>query len=135
MNSLKKRLGLALVAALMSGCAVVMATKQPSRKNLDVLRPGTERDYVIAELGVPATSEKFGDGKKEIYIFVQGYSKGAKAARAIFHGAADVFTVGIWEVVGTPLEGTFDGKKITVRVLFDAQDKIRESTTLAVTNP
>lgn len=112
-----------------------MATQQPSRKNLALLAPGTERDQVIAEFGVPVSTEKLPDGnKKEIYTFVQGYSKTAKASRALFHGVADVFTVGIWEAVGTPLEGHFEGKRISVRIIFDSDSKIKECTTLSVTN-
>ncbi len=126
-----------LVLGLFSaGCSVVMATRQPSRKDLGVLKPGTERDRVVAELGAPVSTEKLdAGGRKEIYTFVQGYSSGVKASRAIFHGAADVFTFGIWEAVGTPIEGAFDGKKISVRVIYDADEKVKESTTLSVSDP
>lgn len=112
-----------------------MAVKQPPKKDLSVLKPGTERDLVLAELGTPVSSEKIGNDKKDIYTFVQGYSKGVKASRAVFHGAADVFTLGLWEIAGTPLEGSFDGKKISERVIYDANDKVKESTTLSVTDP
>jgi hypothetical protein len=134
-SSLWRLIAVALSIPIFSSCAVVMATKQPPLKNLEVLKPGTERDLVVAELGMPMSSEKTEAGKKEIFTFVQGYSKGAKASRAVFHGAADVFTLGLWEVIGTPLEGGFDGKKITVRVIYDSSDKVKESTTLAVANP
>jgi hypothetical protein len=126
---------LALVVFAVSGCSVVMATRQPSKKNLEVLKPGGDRDRVIAELGVPVSSEKIEGGKKEIYTFIQGYSSGVKASRAIFHGVADVFSFGIWEAVGTPIEGAFDGKKISVRVIYDQDDKIKETTTLSVSDP
>ena len=112
-----------------------MATNQPSKKNLIVLKPGTERDLVIAELGAPITSDATAEGKKDIYTFTQGYGKLNKASRAIFHGAADLFTACIWEAVGTPLEGSFDGKRISVRVLFDKNDKVMESTTLSIGDP
>jgi outer membrane protein assembly factor BamE (lipoprotein component of BamABCDE complex) len=121
-----------LVATLLSGCAVYMATNQPAKRNLAVLKPGTERDLVIAELGAPVTSEKADGETKEIYTFVQGYSKLTKAGRALFHGTADLFTVGLWEAVGTPVEGAFDGKRISVRVIFDREGKVRESKTLSV---
>lgn len=119
----------------MSGCAVYMATNQPRKRNLAILTPGTERDLVVAELGAPVISESIADGKKEIYTFTQGYSKLAKAGRAMFHGAADVFTIGLWEVVGTPIEGAFDGKRISVRVIFDANGRVREAITLTIENP
>ncbi len=112
-----------------------MATKQPSLKDLTVFRPGTERDLVIAQVGPPLSTEKVEGGKKDIYTFVQGYSTGTKAARAVFHGAADVFTLGIWEAIGTPIEGAYNGKKITERVVYDSDDKVKESTTLSVTDP
>ncbi len=120
---------------LWSGCAVYMATNQPTKKNLAVLRPGTERDLVIAELGAPVNSEVVEEGKKEIYTFVQGYGKFAKAGRALFHGTADVFTIGLWEAVGTPVEGALDGKRVSVRVIFDANGKVKESTTLSIEEP
>jgi hypothetical protein len=124
-----------LLVPLLASCSVVMATKQPSLKDMNVFRPGTERDVVIAQVGVPVSTEKLPDGRKDIYTFIQGYSSGAKAARAIFHGAADVFTIGIWEAIGTPIEGAFDGKKITERVFFDKDDRVKESTTLSVSDP
>lgn len=125
----------AVLLCVLSGCAVYMAANQPQKRNLAVLKPGTERDLVIAELGAPVISEPNGEEKKEIYTFVQGYSKLTKAGRALFHGAADVFTIGLWEAVGTPVEGAFDGKKISVRVIFDAAGRVKESTTLSIEDP
>ncbi len=120
---------------LVNGCSVYMATNQPVKKNLAVLKPGTQRDLVIAELGAPVFTETMPEGKKDIYTFVQGYGKLNKTSRALFHGTADLFTAGLWEVVGTPVEGAFDGKKISVRVLFDQNEKVKESTTLSVEDP
>lgn len=120
---------------LLSGCAVYMATNQPPMRNLAVLTPGTERDLVIAELGAPVTSEKSETGTKDIYTFVQGYSKLTKAGRALFHGTADLFTMGLWEAVGTPIEGAFNGKRISVRVIYDLEGKVKEAKTLSIENP
>lgn len=125
----------AIAALLLSSCSVYMATNQPPKRNLAVLRPGTDRDLVIAELGAPVTTEKTSDGSKDIYTFVQGYSKLNKAGRALFHGTADLFTIGLWEAVGTPVEGAFDGKRISVRVTFDPEGKVKETKTLSVENP
>jgi len=117
------------------GCSVYRAANQPSKKDLSVLKPGTPRDRVIAELGAPVTSEPVEGGKKEIYTFVQGYSGGAKAGRAFGHAVADVFTIGLWEAVGTPIEGQFNGKKISVSVVYDSADLVTKSDTIAVTDP
>ena len=51
----------------------------------------------------------------EIYRFVQGFSQGAKAGRAVFHGVADVFMLGLWEVIGTPVETIENGSKVAVK--------------------
>ena len=118
-----------------AGCAVYRATNQPTLKDMTVLTPGTSRDRVIAEFGAPVASEPLDDGKKDVYTFIQGYSKGAKSGRAFFHGAADILTIGLWEVVGTPLEGAFNGKKISVSVVFDHNEKVKQSTTLSATDP
>jgi hypothetical protein len=108
---------------LSSGCAVFMAAKQPDKKNVDLFRVGTPRSMLLAEFGMPTVSE-LRDGKKhEIYKFVQGYSVGAKAGRAVFHGAADVFTFGLWEVI-TPIEGTFSGDEMAYEVRYDDESRV-----------
>jgi hypothetical protein len=55
---------------------------------------------------------------------VQGYRKGVKVARTIGHGAADVMTLGLWEVVGTPTEATLNGHRVAYEVTYDASDRI-----------
>jgi len=103
-----------------------MAAHQPDAKNLGVLAKGTPRNLVLAEIGQPKATE-MRDGKRvDVFSFVQGYSKGAKAGRAAFHGAADVLTVGLWEVVGTPTEATFDGKKLAFEVTYDDHDNVEK---------
>lgn len=121
---------LAVIMTTGNGCSVYMASKQPGRKDLNVLAAGTPRSLVLAELGQPRASE-MKDGKRvDVFSFVQGYSKGAKAGRAFFHGAADVVTLGMWEVVGTPTEAVFDGKKLAYEVTYDANDKVEKVLTL-----
>jgi hypothetical protein len=107
-----------------------MAAKQPGKKDLSRLAAGTPRPLVIAEFGAPITTEIKDGAKVDIFSFVQGYSKGAKTGRAIFHGTADVFTLGLWEVVGTPTEAVFDGQQTVVQVNYDASEKVVSSVVL-----
>ena len=124
---LKKRIIIAFSVALFlfasfasSGCSVYMATKQPGKKDVDLFKVGIPRNLLLAEFGNPMSSEVREDGKTyEIFKFVQGYSKGAKAGRAVLHGAADILTLGLWEAVGTPTEGAFAGKGMAVQVRYD----------------
>lgn len=112
------------------GCSVFMAAKQPKKKDLAVLNPGTQRPLLIAEFGAPIHTETKDGNKVDVFSFVQGYSTGAKTGRAVFHGAADVFTLGLWEVVGTPTEAILDGQDMAVQVNYDAGDKVVSSVVL-----
>ena len=118
------------LAFLASGCSVFMAAKQPDKKNVDLFKVGTPRSMLLAEFG-PTVYSEMKDGKKvEIFKFIQGYSAGAKAGRAVFHGAADVFTLGLWEVIGTPTEGVFSGDEMAFEVTYDADERIAQVVAL-----
>jgi hypothetical protein len=119
-----------VLSYLSTGCSVYMAANQPKAKDLSVLTPGTLRGNVIAELGSPIWSgDKNGD-KADVFKFTQGYSTGAKAARAVFHGVSDFFTLGLWEVVSTPGEMIFSGTDMKIEVTYDKDDKVKSVTNL-----
>jgi len=107
-----------LLCLSLAGCSVVMASRQPSKKDLDVLQHGTARDLVIGELGVPTSGGQEGGRNYDFFAFEQGYSTGTKVSRAVFHAAADTVTLGLWEVVGTPTEAIFSGTDVVVKVLY-----------------
>jgi len=119
-------LGLAVSLLTASGgCSVVKATNQPDKKNLAVLSNGSSRSHVIAELGAPGWSEEKNGERTDIFSFKQGYSKEAKVGRAVFHGAADLVTLGMWEVVGTPVEMLASGTDVKVKVTYDQDEKVQ----------
>ena len=101
-----------------------MAAHQPDAKDLNVLSVGQPRARLIAELGPPVSSHMVDGVRTEIFSFTQGYSGGAKPRRALLHGAADVATLGLWEVVGTPTEGYVNGTQLSAQVTYDAQDRV-----------
>jgi hypothetical protein len=121
---------IACVALTVTGCSVAMAAHQPSRKDVKVFNHGMPRSLVVAEVGAPVTSEMQAGKRVEVYAFTQGYSKGARVSRSIGHGAADVFTLGLWEVVGTPTEAIFNGKRVVYEVTYDAMDRIEKVVVL-----
>lgn len=109
-----------------SGCAAVKAARQPDKKNLGVLHEGTPRAQVIAELGAPTFSKPKPDGTVEdVFSFKQGYTKGVKMGRAFVHGAADVATGGLWEVIGVPAEIWADGTEVQVLVTYDQDERVK----------
>jgi uncharacterized membrane protein len=109
-----------------SGCSVFMAAKQPEKKDISLLKEGVSRTVLISEFGAPVISEYKDNKRYEIFKFVQGYSTGAKAGRAFFHGAASVVTLGLWELVGTPTEITFSGDEMAFLVKYDENDVAEE---------
>ena len=115
---------LLLAAMFLSSCSVFMAAKQPDKLNTDLFSKGTPRSMLLAEFGLPKVSETRNGKKHEIFTFTQGYSAGAKTGRAVVHGVADVLTLGLWEVIGTPAEGAFDGRNMAYDVSYDKQDKV-----------
>jgi outer membrane protein assembly factor BamE (lipoprotein component of BamABCDE complex) len=124
------RIMIPLFCIVLSGCSVVMATRQPTYKNLNVLNKGTPRAKVVTELGAPLVAE-IRDGKKvDIFSFKQGYSMGNKTSRALFHAAADVWTLGLWEVFGTPAEMIANGKVMKMEVYYDTNDTVEKVVTL-----
>ncbi len=135
MNRITFLVAAIITAHIIVGCSVHRAANQPPRKDLSVLNAGIPRDLIIAELGTPIASEQTDEGLKEIYQFIQGYSKGNRTSRAVFHGAADLFTLGLWEIVGTPVEGNYNGKKMTVRIIYDENNNVKSAETIAVSEP
>lgn len=111
-----------LTGIIAGGCAVYMAANQPNAKDLTVLSAGQPRARLIAELGPPVSTQTDKGVRTDIFSFTQGYSGGAKAGRAVLHGAADVFTMGLWEAVGTPTEGYFNGTPMSAQVTYDQND-------------
>lgn len=109
-----------------SGCAAFKATQQPGKKNLSVLSQGTPRTHLIAELGPPMWSEERKGVTTDVFVFKQGYSKGTKAGRAFVHGAADVATGGLWEVIGLPAETLADGTDVKVQVVYDSDRNVQD---------
>ena len=88
-----------------------------------MLKVGTPRSTVVAEFGAPVETITRGGAKVDLHV-VQGYSGLEKGGRAVLHGAADVFTLGLWEVVGTPIEGYANGTKVSVEITYDREDRV-----------
>lgn len=107
------------------GCSVHSAAKQPDEKNISLLNTGTPRAKLLAEYGSPIHTETKNGVKSDIFSFVQGYSTATKTGRAFFHGAADVMTLGLWELVGGSVEGAYNGEKMSFQVNYDKNDNVQ----------
>jgi len=123
---MNKLLGIMVLVGLISGCSVFMAAHQPNKKNIDLFTPGVHRSDIIGEFGTPTMTEEKDDGRHDIFRFRQGYHTASKVGRAVFHGIADVFTLGLWEVIGTPIESIADGNDMAYEVIYGKDDRVKQ---------
>ena len=114
------------IIPVFNSCSVYKAVNQPDKKDLSVLNIGTPRVDVIAELGKPIHTEGSLVNTTDIFSFKQGYGKANKTGRALLHGTADLFTAGLWEVIGTPAENIADGTDVKLEVGYDTRQKVKK---------
>lgn len=113
-----------VISIFCDGCSVFMAARQPDKKDLQLLNTGTPRPQVLAELGTPIKTCIENDQLSDTYVFRQGYGKGARWARGVLHGTADILTLGLWEMVGTPIELIADGDDVELNVFYDQGQRV-----------
>lgn len=112
-----------IVSMQMSSCSVVMAANKKGTSS-EELSACTTRACILSKDVKPVESKK---NKKGVVIeeTYEVEKPQGSAARAAMHGVLDVATLGIWEVAGTPIEGTLnDNKKYLVKVNYDVSGKI-----------
>lgn len=97
----------ALLLLAMQGCSVYMESTRPTPIDLSQFQAGDARDSVVERLGTPLSTASEADGAScDFYnLYTHGYGALGKAGIAVLEGAADVFTVGLAEVITTPAEG------------------------------
>lgn len=101
---LRKVVFVALIAAssLTSGCAVFMAAQKKGEEAKTIERCDTRNCFLALRDTTVVSRSQGADGVESITFRTQQQS--GSAVRAVGHGVADVFTLGLWEVVGTPTE-------------------------------
>ncbi len=116
-----KTICILVMALLLNGCSVGMALSGKPDANLSFLDIGKSRDIVILNLGSPTESLTTAEGRTDIYHLERGNSP--NAGRAAAHAIMDVVTLGIWEAVGTPIEG-LTGEEYKLTVDYDKNNKV-----------
>jgi len=80
---------------------------------------------VLKAVGPPLTSAKQGDNSCDIYqLYVHGPDAGGKAALAAGEAVADIFTIGLAEVIFTPAEIVTKNSKYPVTFCYGTDDKL-----------
>jgi hypothetical protein len=110
-----------------------MEANRPDPVDLSQFAPGQKRINVLAELGEPTASAPDAGSSCDIYkLFTRGPQAAGKGAIAAGEIVADIFTIGLAEVVFTPVEAATKNSKHTVLFCYDEQAKllsVKESDT------
>ncbi|MBW2650019.1 MAG: hypothetical protein JRC66_03185 [Deltaproteobacteria bacterium] len=107
-----------------SGCSVYMAAKKEGVKIEEVSQCKT-RGCLVAKGAIPISSRKGKDGTM-IEVFNVKKPTGS-TSRAVMHGILDVATLGLWELAGTPIEGSKSKSgMIPIEVHYDKNEIIKE---------
>lgn len=114
-----RNIGILVLCCAMAGCSVQRAASDQGIVLEDVRSSKTKSDLLACGLTLLEV-QHLPSGKRE-EIFKGRESKGGCGpVRAIAHGALDVVTLGLWEVVGTPIESEIENntKWVVVKALY-----------------
>ena len=111
-----------LAAATLSSCSVAMAAKK-SGTDVSTMQASRTRGQVVATGAQLVSSAKDASGNL-IEIYKVQEPKGS-IARAFMHGFLDISTGGLWEAVGTPIEGSYEKKFYSIKVTYDQDENVK----------
>ncbi len=122
---MKKNVQMCLLALLclvvLQACSVGMALSGKESPALGVIRVGASRGEIEMQLGPPVEILDQDDKRIDVYEYEVGNEP--SAGRAIGHGVMDILTFGLWEVIGTPIEG-MQGTKKRITIYYDENDVV-----------
>ena len=111
------------LAGLTSGCSVVMASSGEEEPQIHLVRVGSSRQLIEAQLGSPIRVTVLEDGGSRCEYRYRGGNQ-SSSNRAVGHAVFDVLTLGVWEVVGTGYELS-RGKEFRAVVEYDSRNVAR----------
>ncbi len=110
----------------LQGCAVGMAMSGSKDPDLTVLRMGASRAEVELQLG-PALSEVSLPVGNHYCTYEYSLGNEPSAGRTVGHVFLDVVTLGLWELVGTPIEMVAaNTEDYTVTIEYGPDMKLRQ---------
>jgi hypothetical protein len=90
---------------LAPSCSIFLEASRPGYVDTSKVQKGTTRAEVIDTLGEPLYSHTDSGSTVDVYVLdANGRRLITKVGLTTFNLAADVFTLGLWEAVGTPVE-------------------------------
>ena len=110
---------------LLGGCSTVMEADRPSAVNLANYHAGLRRIEVVEKLGAPISVVTDNGNSCDIYkLYTHGTSTAAKVGIITGEAAADVFTLGLFEVVATPAQAASKAHIHTVLFCYSSDEHL-----------
>ena len=107
---------------VLSSCSVVMAAKKEGTTVAKVQQCRTRSQFIAQGASIMSSERQANGDLIEIYRFKK---ERGSVARAFMHGVLDVSTCGLWEVVGTPIEGCDSDEYFCLKVTYDGEENIK----------
>jgi len=114
-----------LCISVLADCGLSNVVNRGEYVDQKSVQTGTPRKECLARFGSPIDSRVDESGCKcDIFRVPQGDTTGGKAAKGAGIFVADVLTLGLTEIIFSPVT---DGKQyVTFEVLYDKDDKVRQ---------
>ena len=109
-------------ACCLSGCSVFMAASSNDGAEIWKIHTGSTRTEVEKILGKPVTSLRKMNGDIATYQYFT--DDDADTSRAVTYGILDGLTLGLAEVVTSPIE-SLQGEKHSVIITYDVRGRVR----------
>lgn len=121
-----RKLMMSLVSGfLLCSCSAVMEANRPDPVDINQFAIGEKRINVIAAIGTPLGTEKDDGNSCDIYkLYIHGPDGAGKGVIAAGEVVADVFTLGLTEIVFTPVEAGTSAEKHAVVFCYDKSNKL-----------
>ena len=122
-----KRVMLAVVYLLvLSGCSIANVANRGEYVDEKTVAIGTPRQDLLTRFGAPAdtTRDASGHVRKDDFRVPQGETGGKKAAKGFGLFVVDFFTLGLAEIVSTPVTGSKD--YILFEVKYDGHERVTD---------
>ena len=123
MHRLLALVALAPLIVFASGCSVALSLRDRPEPNLSQAVVGQERSVVLSQIGSPAFATEGPTGRREVFHLHRGRDR--RWANAAGHLIMDLYTFGLWELVGAPYEAA-RGDSFTVVIDYDTADRIAD---------
>ena len=102
-----------------------MEANRPDPVDMTQFVVGQKRMTVLADIGAPTATVKDGNNSCDIYkLYTEGHSTAGKVGIATGEAIADVFTLGLAEVIFTPAQAATTDDKHTVIFCYAPDDTL-----------